>query len=470
MFPTIIRKELRVSWRAGRVWPLLFAWIVLSALAGFGSIAAQQRTQAERSAAAELDRQAWEAQGARNPHSAAHFGQYAYKPATMLGALEPGLDAWFGTSIWMEAHYQNPASQRAAEDLTSLSRMGALSLGWMLQVLLPLTVLVLGFDLFAEERTRGALKLQLIAGARPAQLMLGKALSLLITTLVVTSPAWFAALLVASGTGVSGFADGAARLGWWLLAYGVYGLIWVLLTLTVSAFAAHARVSLGLLSGVWLLGVLLLPRLAAEQAESTYPTPQAAAFWSDIRKAQSEGMDGHNPGDARTRQLEADTLKRYGVDTIEELPVSFAGIALQASEEYGDQVFDRFFTQLWSGYTTQADFQQRFSWVAPVMAARDLAMTAAGTDVAHHQRFAQAAEQHRRALQRFLNDDMTAHAKGQDFDYLASPDFWAKAPHFDYMPPVAEMPQRALMVLATWLAAGMIGCAVAARRLRGDAA
>lgn len=464
---TIFVKEVRVAWRSGRVWPLLAMWLVLSVLAGASSIAAQKRAEQDRSAAAEQDRRTWEAQGARNPHSAAHFGQYAYKPVTALGALEPGLDPWFGTSVWMEAHYQNPASERATEDLTPLSRMGALSLGWMLQVLLPLTILALGFDLFAGERARGALKLQLAAGARPAALMLGKALSLLLTTLAVTLPAWGAALVIAFGVDAAPFADNAARLGLWLSAYAGYGLAWALLTLAASAFAGHARLSLGVLSGVWLLCVLLLPRLAAERAEAVHPTPQASAFWTEIRKAQQEGIDGHNPGDARARQLEAETLARYGVDKIEDLPVSFAGIALQAGEEYADQVYDRYYAQLWSGYRAQADDQQRWAWIAPVMAPRDLAMAAAGTDLTHHQHFAQAAEQHRRALQRFLNADMTANAKGQDFDYVAAPNFWAKAPRFTYVLPQVAPSLHGVVVLALWIALALVGCIVALRRLQG---
>lgn len=463
---TVFGKEVRVAWRSGRVWPLLAMWLVLSVLAGASSIAAQQRADEDRAAAAERDRSTWEAQGERNPHSAAHFGQYAYKPVTALGALEPGLDPWLGTSVWMEAHYQNPASQRPSEDLTPLSRMGSLSLGWMLQVLLPLTILVLGFDLFAGERARGALKLQLVAGARPTALLLGKALSLLLTTLVATLPAWLTALVVAFGVDAVPFADNAVRLGLWLSAYAGYGVLWVLLTLAVSAFAGHARLSLGVLSGVWLVCVLLLPRLAAERAEAVYPTPQASTFWAEIRKAQQEGIDGHNPGDARARKLEAEVLARYGVDKVEDLPVSFAGIALQAGEEYADQVYDRYYAQLWGGYRAQADYQQRWAWFAPVIAPRDLAMAAAGTDLAHHRHFAQAAEQHRRALQQFLNEDMIAHAKGLDFDYVAPPDFWAKAPRFSYALPRLEPPHGAA-VLALWIAIGLLGCIVAARRLQG---
>lgn len=468
MLANILRKEFRLALRAGRVWPLLVAWLLLSALAAAGAMTAQYRAQLERSVAAEADRAAWEAQGERNPHSAAHFGQYAYKPATALSALDPGLDAWFGTSVWMEAHYQNPASQRPAEDLTPLSRMGALSLSWMMQVLLPLTILVLGFDLLAEERARGALKLQVVAGATIPRLTFVKSVVLLGLGLLVTLPAWIAAIALGLGSASQDFPDGGARLSWWLAIYGVYGLIWIAFTIAVSARASTARLSLAILSGLWLLSVMLLPRWATEHAEARHPTPDPAAFWTAIRKAQSEGIDGHSPGDVRARRLEAETLERYGVDKLEDLPVSFAGVALQAGEEHSDLVFDRFFSQLWSVYLAQRDAQLLWAWLAPAIAARDLSTQAAGTDLAHHQRFAQAAEQHRRVLQRFLNDDMTRNAKAQDFDYRAPTDLWAKAPRLRYELPTVEPARPSLAILATWLILGLFACALSVSRLQRE--
>lgn len=467
MILSIFQKEWRLALRAGRIWPLLAAWAVLSFLAALGPATSQSRAADTRAAAEVADRKSWDAQGERNPHSAAHFGQYAHKPATALGALEPGLDAWLGTSIWMEAHYQNPASQRAAEDLTPLSRMASLSLGWLLQVLLPLTILVLGFDLLAEDRARGALKLQMVAGAGSLPLMLGKGLSLLATTLLVISPALLATLAVWAMLDPAAFPDAGQRLGLWLSAYGLYAGVWLLLTLCISAFASSARLSLGLLSGLWLLGALLLPRLAAEQAEAAHPTPEPAAFWEKIRTAQREGIEGEATAAERNAKLEAETLQRYGVATVEELPVGFGGLRLQAGEEYADRIFDRYYTELWQGYQSQVAQLSRWAWLAPVLATRALATQSAGTDVSHHQRFADAAEVHRRALQRYLNGDIAKNAVGIS-DYRAGGEFWSKAPRFEYVLPEAQPAPGSLVTLGAWLLAGLLGCALAMRALRQE--
>lgn len=465
MIAPVLRKELRLAFRSGRLLPLFAVWLVLAALAAWGSLSAHRQALQERTAAAELDQHAWTEQGERNPHSAAHFGQYAYKPTSALAALEPGLDVWLGTAIWMEAHYQNPAAQRLAEVMTPLSRMGTLSLGWMFQILLPLTVIVLGFDLLVDERQRGTLKLQSVAGASIGTLFVGKGLSLLASVVIVTLPAWIAAGIVALYSDADVVTDSGLRIATWLGTYGVYALIWVFLTLAISAIASNARLAFALLSGLWLIGVLLLPRLAAEQAEAAYPSPEPATFWADIRRAQSEGIDGHNASDARTQALQAETLKRYGVAKIEDLPVSFAGVALQASEEYGNQVYDRFFGELWDSYAMQAAIQSAYAWVAPVLAARDLATKTAGTDLTQHRHFATSAEEHRRALQRFLNADMIEHAKGKDFDYLAPADLWHKAPRFEYRMPSLDAAPNAMVVLAVWLAVGLFACVASAWRL-----
>lgn len=470
MLTTIVHKEWRLALRSGRVWPLFAAWVLLSLLAAIGALSAQQRSHAERAAAAAADERAWVGQGPRNPHSAAHFGQYAYKPATAVASLDPGVDAWLGASIWMEAHYQNPAVQRAAEDLTPLSRMGTLSLGWMLQVLLPLTILVLGYDLLADDRSRGAMRLQRVAGASALQLMSGKALALLTTTLLVTAPAWLAAIAVGLMIGGESLPDAGTRFALWLSTYGAYGGVWLLLTLAVSGLASTARASLATLAGVWLVSVLLLPRLAAEHAEAAQPTPDPAAFWAAIRKAQSEGIDGHNPGDARAKALEQQVLAQYGVDKLEDLPVSFAGISLQAGEEYANGVYDRFMGSLWDGYLSQAAMLRAYSWLAPVLATRDLATHASGTDIAHHRHFATAAESHRRVLQRYLNTDMTEHGKGKDFDYQAPESLWRDAPRFDYEPPTISAAPGAAAALLFWLAIGIGGCVVASRHIDEGAA
>jgi hypothetical protein len=69
----------------------LFA-LVLLLLAGALAFGAAQhsRLDRERDAAAAADRALWVSQGAKNPHEAAHFGQFAFKPQSLLALAGTG--------------------------------------------------------------------------------------------------------------------------------------------------------------------------------------------------------------------------------------------------------------------------------------------------------------------------------------------------------------------------------------------
>jgi ABC-2 type transport system permease protein len=189
-----------------------------------------------------------------------------------------------------------------------------------------------------------------------------------------------------------------------------------------------------------------------------------------MREDMTNGIDGHDPADARSRALEKQTLAQYGVTKVEDLPVSFAGISLQAGEEYANQVFDKHYGALWEAYARQDRTHLASAVLAPLLAVRSLSMGLAGTDFAQHRHFVAAAEDHRRGLQRFLNGEMTRKAKGLDFGYRADPAFWATAPAFDYEPPglssVLEQQAPAASLLALWAASASLAAVWAASRLR----
>jgi hypothetical protein len=78
----VAAKELMEMRRDRRLLALfLFYLVLMCAAIGFGA-AENIRISRERSAAAEADRLLWIGQGAKNPHAAAHFGQYAFKPVS----------------------------------------------------------------------------------------------------------------------------------------------------------------------------------------------------------------------------------------------------------------------------------------------------------------------------------------------------------------------------------------------------
>lgn len=432
---------LRLWGRDGRLLALLVligAWFTASLLIGSETMRAWQQ---EAEDAAALDRANWVGQGAGNPHTVAHFGQYAFKPAAALQWFDPGVSGALGVGVWMEAHYQNPATLRPIEGQAGeiLPRSAAALMQWGL----PLLLIIAGAPLWAGERESGRLRLQWVQGARPVALLLGKALMLMGLAAVMWLP-----------LGVLAMIDDPPRGIWLILAYLTYAALWTLLTLAVSMRARSTRAALAALLGVWLLSTVIAPRLITNIADQVAPLPSPEVFWAEVRQAQASGIDGHSSSDARRTELLQRTLAEYGVKREEDLPISFTGIAMQAGEEHANTVYDHHYGQLWQQLAAQDAWRLGLGMLSPLPALDQLSQWAAGSDWRHHLHFTDAAEQHRRELQRFLNADFAQHAKGQDFDYQAPAELWAKAPQWAYEPPglsAVKSPAAAWLVLVAWL-------------------
>src|SRR3546814_4276947 len=97
------------------------------------------------------DNEQWLSQDKKNPHTAAHFGNYAYKPQGTLAFFDNGIGNYAGSVVWLEAHKTNFAQNRPAQDNGAVSRFGDLTPAMTLQVLLPLLIVLMGFR--SEEHT-----------------------------------------------------------------------------------------------------------------------------------------------------------------------------------------------------------------------------------------------------------------------------------------------------------------------------
>lgn len=470
MISTIARKEFteivrdgRFRWAAGIVLVLLVAALVM----GWQHF---REVQKQQQAAQVLDREVWLAQGERNPHSAAHFGRYAFKPSPPLSFVDSGINAYTGVAIWMEAHYQNSARFRPIEDATTAGRFGELTAAIVLQLLVPLLVVLLAFALFAGEREAGTLRQLLSLGVRPRDLAAGKALGVAGALLLLLVPATLigvAALTFASTP--DGMSASVGRFLLLAVSYLLYFGAFLGVAIAVSAWVRSARVALVALLAFWIMGSLVVPRVAADVSERAYPAPSRTEFWRDVNREMREGIDGHNPSDRRREELRQRVLAQYSVSRIEDLPVNFSGIALQAGEEYGNQVFDRHYARLWQTYASQNRVHDALALVSPLLAIRSVSMGVAGTDWAQHQRFAEAAETYRRDLQRQLNGDLANNSRtGQT--YLANAGLWEQAPPFDYAPPGLGWIMRhhawSLALLVLWFTVASALAYVSVRRIK----
>jgi ABC-2 type transport system permease protein len=438
--------------------------VALLALAAIG-LAAQTVVayERDRTAAETLDRTTWLNQGPRNPHGAAHFSSWAFRPLSPLSLLEPGVTPYAGSAIWMEAHAQDPAAARAAEDRAGALDLGNFSLAWLLQTLAPLLIALFAVGLVARERERDTLKLMLASGARPEQLARAKAAALVQLSAVVVVPLLTvgAAAVLLAPQPLSG--DQWIQLALWLAAHLIFlGLVAVLATAIALRIRRVDRAMLAIV-GLWLVAIPLSPRLAGVAADAFAPLPSARAFWAEVT-AELRGS-GHE----RDKALEAATLKKYGVSRLEDLPVSYEGIQLDASERHGDEVFDRLYGKLHAQEDRQRWIMRAASVVSPLVAIQNLSAGLAGTDTAHQRNFAAQAEAHRRKTVAQLNADMIQNAGKAGFDYEADPSLWEKVPSFAYRPPSwtslagAWLPDAA--ILGAWLIAALIALRAAGRGL-----
>jgi len=473
MITQIARKEFkemlrdgRFRWASGIVFALLLASVVMGGKHYRDVKRQHDLAQAET-------REQWLRQPAKNPHSAAHYGIYAFKPKMAPAALDRGVDPFVGQSVWLEAHKQNEFRFRPAQDATAVQRFGELTAATVMQLLIPLLVTLLSFSAFAGEREQGTLRQLLSLGVKKTDLAWGKALGVTGALGALIVPATVIGVIALTLTSENGsLAASAPRMSLMFTSYLLYFASFVGLSLAVSARAKSSQMALVVLLAFWIVNGLIATRAITDIAKRLYPTPSAFAFQQAIDREMQSGPDGHDTADKRAEALKQRLLKQYGVDRLEALPVNFAGVSLQEGEEHGNVVFDKHYGQLWSRFERQNRLKQIAGLFAPMLAIQSVSMGLAGTDFAHHRAFATTAESYRRTLVKKMNDDMTYNAGKQNFSYLAQPALWQRVEDFRYEAPSTAWALRnqtiSLAVLALWFVAALTSALMGTRRMRVD--
>jgi ABC-2 type transport system permease protein len=468
MISRIARKELIETLRDGR-FRILAAVVLAISIASLAAGWKYYRdVQTQHEQARRATREQWLAQPQKNPHSAAHYGIYAFKPKSRLSMIDTGIDPYVGVAAWLEAHKQNEFKYRPAQDRTAVQRFGELTAAEGFLVLLPLFIVLVTFNAFSGEREQGTLRQLLSLGVRPRALLMGKALGLAGALALVLVPATIAGVIGLALTSEFGaLASDVSRAGVLALVYLVYFATLVAIGLGVSLRARSSRTALVILLAFWFANSLLASRAASDLAAAWYPTPSAVAFQSAMDRDLSDQRDVQR----RLEQRREELMRRYNATTMDAVPVNFSGISLQEGEEHGNEVFDKHFGRLFETYAQQNRVQQWAGVAAPLLPMRTLSMSLAATDFAHHRSFVNAAETHRRMMQRVLNGDIVEHAKPGTV-YLAGAELWNRIPDFTYQAPALSwaLAQNILSLglMGMWLAAAIAFAMTAAQSATVD--
>lgn len=454
VFIQIMLKEWRELFRNRvAVW-LLAMLMALSAVTLWRSSVKYKDISFHRRDATQHMREKFTHQGAVNPHSAAHYGHYVYKPVNVLGIIDEGVNPYVGVSLRLEAHQQHEAMFSSSQASGSMVRFGAFRLGLLLQVLIPLFIVFVCHDAVSREKEKETLKIALAQSISLRKLIWGKigAYSVLWWSLLLlnVSVAW-----LMSSTILNERFDTARLVGIATL-YGAYYLIITSVAIYISAASRSSGTALITLLSAWLICTVVLPKATSNIGENMTSLLTINEMDRRINEDNRNGINGHDPSNERTKRFKDSVLQKYKVDSVNHLPVNLDGLTMQADEEYHNVVYDHHLGDIQKTISKQNSVTAISSFINPFAAIRNLSKAFAGTDVEQHFDFTRQAENYRRFIIKKMNDEMAyGGSKTDDWNWTVSADYWEKIKDFQYTPPSIGWVMRKhtieIIAVITWL-------------------
>ena len=444
----IAKKEIREMSRTGQFKWMFGIVILLSAVAIFVSHRQWQDKNLQREQAEANARTLWLAQGSINPHNAAHYGTFAFKPQFPLSLIDPGVEKYTGISIFLESHSRNEADNVAAADQTGLSRFGDLTPDFILLFIVPLMIIALGHHSITREKEQGTIQIIKTQGVSNKQLILGKWLGNYLPITALTT-----ALFLLAAVFIQDLNWKFLAMMW--LVYLVYFAVINSITLIISSLAKSSGISLVTLLAIWIVSCLAIPKVASSYTNEKYPYPTRQEFEAAVAEDKKKGLDGHDPWSEASKKLEQETLKTYKVSDLKDLPFNFDAYRMQKGEEHEAAIYFKHNERLKEVHQEQTKVYRGLAFLSPFLPTRFMSMALANTDYTTHWNFADKAEKHRVKMQRILNDDFAENSKLGEWSYKADASLLAEIPEFQFDAPefkeVISANTSNLLILTTWL-------------------
>ena len=399
-------------------------------LVAFLGIIQNNKLNAEQELAHEHIRSQWDEMEASNPHSAAHYGTYAFKPVSVLNSIDEGINSVTGNVLRLEGHRQNDIVFSEASQSLMISKFGKLKPSLIFQFIIPLLLIFFSFNTYMSERNSGRLKLMLVQGASLSKVVFSKVLSIWFIGLFLLLLTLFFQLLFNFNNLNS---DVFTRLFILFLSYSFYYLILINITVLLSVIFKSSTAALSLTVLTWVFWTIFFPTIMGNTTEKLSPLPTRIEFKEAMSEDRSKGIDGHNPRGERRDALEKATLEKYNVDKLEDLPINFSGIVMQEDEEYGNMVWDKHFGDLYTQLEKQKSNYQLSGLINPFASLQNLSMGSSGSDMFHHLDFLTKAESYRRIFIKTLNDEYAfGGSKTGERGWKATNEFFRSVIDFKY--------------------------------------
>jgi ABC-2 type transport system permease protein len=474
---TIFWQTIRNAYRQGYIQVLCLVLMLLFILVGINGVIAHKTKWENFDYARNQVRNAWLNQGPQNPHNSAHYGHYVFQPVTLMHFIDNGVRSFAGSMIQLEAHAQNDAAFSPAADRTELSRFGDLNFAWVVQILIPLFIILLCFNSIYTDRENQNLKLIAIQGISKKAYLSGRIFALYSIVCMLFLSGILIQLVAYSTLGRGNISSSLPDVISWTLLHAIYLFILTALSVLSSAAAKDSRNALLAQLAVWILCMLVMPKLTANAGSALYPLEHKSAFTKALREDREKGIDGHNPEDARAKKFMDSIVAYYKIDTAKvkdvsiALPVNVDGLIMQADEEYANLVYDKHFSRVRETIAKQNSISKYAGFINPFLAIRNLSMSVCQSGFSDHLTLLTEAEQYRRYLIKTLNDKMAyGGSKTGDWDWKVDAAYWSTIKDFNYpIPPLSTRLYTSfteLTALSVWLILIATGISLTARKMK----
>ncbi len=376
----------------------------------------------------------------KHPHRMAHYGHFAFRPKASLSVFDFGMESFLGNTIFLEAHKQNTVNFSEASFSTGMLRFGEISIAMILQVLLPLLIFFLGFGAIATERQNGTLKMLLIQGLKWRTLILGKSLGIIAVVMTLFIPIILATIFICTGfQDMNTSTDELIRLFFIIVFYFIYLVFFCVIAVLISAISKTSKAALISLIGLWLIFIIVLPRISQALGASIYSIPSKAKFESAIDEAIAKVGDSHNPDDPHYKALKDSLLAVHKVDSVKQLPFNYSGYQMREGEKISTNIYNQHYNQLLDIYQKQNVFSKTVSFLNPFMAVKNLSMALSNTNFDSFIDFQKQAEDYRYDLAQQMNNLQIKHISNEaknsaDKNHILDKEHWEEVKEFKYEP------------------------------------
>lgn len=378
-------------------------------------------------------REKWENRPDKHPHRMAHYGYLVFRLAHPMSIFDNGLDDYLGNVIFLEAHKQNTANISEANSSGVLVRFGVFTPAFIFQILLPLIIFFVGFNLITKEKEANTLKLLSIQGAPNKSIILGKTLGLWFYSLMLSLPIFPIIIGMISSSHLSSFLDILSRSLILAVSYIVFYFLLSTVVIGISTLSKSSAMALINLITIWLLMTIILPKTVQYIAQISYPTESRIAFETKLEKQILKVGDSHNPNDPYFSQIKDSLLNHYNVDNVNKLPFNYGGFIMKQGEKISTSIYNKKIKELENTFEKQYHITQYSSYLNPITAIKNFSTMICATDYYSYKIFQKQAEDYRYQLAQYMNDLQIEHISNDNSkSEIISKENWKNLPDFNY--------------------------------------